>query len=130
MKPAQAKRLGYEWEIDCRDFLSDEYPDVRRNGNQYGPKDRGDLGYVDDWTLQCKNTKVDQWATWFEATASQSDNAKTRWWAIVRKARRKNVREAIFAMPFWKGKELMVYLRDLENENQKLRERIKELEND
>jgi hypothetical protein len=130
MKPAQAKRLGYDWEISCRDFLIDEYPDVERNGTRYGPKDRGDLGSVTDWTLQCKNTKVDQWAKWFAATHIQSVNNKTRWWAVVRKARGRGTSEAIFCMPFRKGKELMTHLRNLEAENEKLKERIKELEND
>lgn len=128
MKPAQAKRLGYSWEIESRDYLKDEFPQVSRNGNMYGPKDRGDLGGVPDWTLQCKNTKTDQWAKWFEATLSQSFNAQTRWWAVIRKARGKNVSQALFCMPFHKGRELMVHMRDLEAENQALKARIKELE--
>lgn len=130
MKPAQAKRMGYEWEIDCRDFLVDEYPDVKRNGNLYGPNDRGDLGNVPGWTLQCKNTKVDKWAEWFKATLSQSFNNGTRWWAIVRKARNKNVSQALFCMPFEKGKELMAYLRDLEYENALLKAKLRSYQDD
>jgi len=135
MNPAQAKRLGYSFEVDCVTYLQDEYPEAHRNGNMYGPKDRGDIGKVTDWTLQCKNTKVDQWSKWFPAVVSQSEYNQTRWWAVVRKVRGKNVREALFVMPFWKGKELMAYLRDLEDickalkaENRQLKARIKELE--
>lgn len=128
MNPAQAKRLGYSFEVDCCDFMRDEYPEVERNGNRYGPKDRGDMGGVPEWTLQCKNTKVDQWQKWFAATLGQSLNNSTRWWAVVRKARGKNIREALFCMPLWKGLELMTHLRDLEADNATLRARIKELE--
>lgn len=127
MTVAQNKRKGYEYESDCCDFVRPEYPQVERNGTRYGPKDRGDLANVTDWTIQCKNTKVDQWTKWFAATVSQSVNNKTRWWAVVRKARNQNVRESLFCMPFWKGLELMAYLRDLEAENKSLKEQIKEL---
>lgn len=134
MSVAQNKRKGYEYEIDCCDFVRPEYPNVERNGTRYGPKDRGDLANMGDWTIQCKNTKVDQWAKWFQATLVQSTNNETRWWAVVRKARNQNVRESLFCMPFWKGLELMAYLRDLERymqylktENKSLKEQIKEL---
>jgi hypothetical protein len=127
---AQNKRKGYEFEIDCCEFVQPEYPLVERNGTRYGPKDRGDLANVGDWTLQCKNVKTDKWALWFKATLGQSVNNKTRWWAVIRKARNQNVRESLFCMPLWKGLELMTHLRDLEAENEKLKERIKELEND
>lgn len=130
MSVAQNKRKGYEFEIDCCGFVQPEYPLVERNGTRYGPKDRGDLANVGDWTLQCKNVKTDKWALWFKATLTQSVNNKTRWWAVIRKARNQNVRESLFCMPFWKGLELMTHLRDVEAENEKLKERIKELEND
>lgn len=124
MNPAQAKRLGYTFEVDCCEYLIDEYPEVERNGTRYGPKDRGDMGGVPDWTLQCKNTKVDQWAKWFTATLTQSGHNNTRWWAVIRKARGKNIKEALFCMPFSKGKELMTHLRDLEAENTRLKELV------
>jgi hypothetical protein len=125
---AANKRKGYSFEVETCDFLRDDYPDVERNGNRYGPNDRGDIANVGDWTLQCKNTKTDKWFEWFTATASQSQLNRTRWWAVVRKARNRNIRESLFVMPFHKGKELMAHLRDLESENESLKARIKELE--
>jgi hypothetical protein len=123
------KRKGYNYEIDCRDFLIDDYPEVGRNGTQYGPNDRGDLSNVSGWTLQCKNVKTDKWTEWFKAVTKQAENNKTRWWAILRKARGKSVGESLFVMPFHLGRDLMVHLRDLETENAALKQRIKELEN-
>lgn len=128
MNPAKNKRMGYEFEVDSVGFLIDEYPEAERNGNRYGNKDRGDIGGIPGWTLQCKNVKTDQWAKWFVATAKQAVHNSSRWWAVVRKARGHNVREALFVMPFWQGKELMIHLRDLETENEALKARIKELE--
>jgi len=130
MNGRTVQRKGDTWEVDCRDFLTDEYPYVKRNGNLYGKNDRGDLAEVPDWTLQCKNVQRDEWASWFEETQRQSVNNSTRWWAVIRKARRRGTGEAIFAMSFTKGKELMTYLRDLEEENRQLKERIKELISD
>lgn len=124
MSVAQNKRKGYQFEFDCVEFIEPEYPDAKRNGNIYGPKDRGDIGGVTDWTLQCKDVKTVAWKKWFAATVGQSINNKTRWWAVIRKERGKAIREALFCMPLWKGLELMTYLRDLEAENQRLKAAI------
>lgn len=130
MTVAQNKRKGYEFEVDCCDFVRADYPDVERNGTRYGPKDRGDMANVGDWTLQCKNVKVDQWSKWFTATAVQSTNNQTRWWAVIRKARNQNVSESLFCMPFWKGLELMTHLRDLEYENTQLKALLRSYRDD
>lgn len=129
MSTRQSKTLGYTYEIAVRDFLVDEYVDATRNGNQYGPKDRGDIGGVDDWTLQCKNVQDDSWGVWFKKTSTQAENNSTRWWAVIRKMRGKAVSESLFTMSLSKGKELMVHLRGLEAENARLRLHVKELTN-
>lgn len=125
----QSKQLGYTYEVAVRDHLKPEYPRVKRNGSQYGANDRGDLGGVPGWTIQCKNVLQDRWSEWFKATTTQAVNNKTRWWVIVRKTRGKSVGESLFTMSLEKGRELMTHLRDLENENKKLKAKIKELEN-
>lgn len=126
MTPKANKQKGYRWEKDCQDFLADEYPDVQRNSTLYGPNDRGDLANVPDWTLQCKDTGKDEWFTWFKETEIQAGNNKTEWWAVLRKVRGKGAAHGVFAMPIWLGKQLMVYLRDLEAENRQLKARIEE----
>lgn len=127
MTPQANKRKGYTFEADVADVFRDEYPDVRRNGNIYGRDDRGDLGNVTDWTLQLKNVGQDSWTRWFEETEEQSVRNSTPWWAVIRKVRGKHARASVFAMPLWKAKELMVYLRDLERYVQYLTAEIKSL---
>lgn len=128
MTGRKSKALGYSYEVAVSQFLKPEYPRVKRNGNQYGPKDRGDLCGVPGWTIQCKNTAQDRWAEWFKDTIVQAVNNKTRWWVVVRKARGKNVKESLFVMSLEKGLELITHLRDVEKENKALKARIKELE--
>lgn len=125
----RSKALGYSYEVAVRDYLIDEFDDVKRNGNQYGPLDRGDLSGVPGWTLQLKNVQDDSWGVWFKKTTAQAENNTTRWWAVVRKMRGKAVSESLFTMALSKGKELMAYLRDLENENKQLRSQLEELTN-
>lgn len=119
------KRLGYDHEAAVRGHLRPTFPKVKRNGSQYGAFDRGDLGGVPGWTLQCKNVQQDRWPEWFEATTKQAvNNGGTRWWAVIRKARGKAVGESLFVMTLNKGTELMAHLRDIEEENARLKKEI------
>ncbi|MEU1881935.1 hypothetical protein ABZ470_31940 [Streptosporangium sp. NPDC020072] len=112
----RSKALGYTYEVAVKDFFADLFAAVKRNGNQYGPNDRGDIDGVPGWTLQLKNTAEDKWGTWFEATATQAVNNETRWWAVIRKMRGKNVKDSLFVMPLWKAKEMIAHMNQLENQ--------------
>jgi hypothetical protein len=128
MTPRANKAKGYKYEVDVCTYLRPFYPDARRYGNQFGRYDRGDVGGVPDWTLQLKDAEQDRWTEWFEAAEKQSVSHSTRWWVVLRKIRRRNIDLSVFAMPLWKGLELMTHLRDLEAENESLKTRIRELE--
>lgn len=123
------KALGSSYEVDVRDYLAETSPNAKRNGNIYGPKDRGDIGGVPGWTIQCKNTKSVKWYEWFGKVVDQAINNSTRWWVVVWKSRGKNVKESLFVMPLWLGRDLIAHLDELESENTALKARIKELEN-
>ncbi|MFC7719679.1 hypothetical protein [Nonomuraea recticatena] len=103
---------------------------MKRNGSMYGANDRGDLGGVPGWTLQCKNTQQDRWLEWFTKTEQQAANNKTRWWAVIRKMRGKAVELSLFVMTLEQGRELMAHLRELEKQIKKLKAQVKELEHD
>ncbi|SDH17772.1 hypothetical protein SAMN05421505_11274 [Sinosporangium album] len=115
MSGTRSKRLGTTFESAVVKFLKNAFRHVRRNGNRFGAKDRGDLAGVPNWTLQLKNTRDTRWGPWFEATAEQAANAGTRWWAVIRKTRGKSTEQALFVMPLWKARELLSYIRELEN---------------
>ena len=66
-----------------------------------GSQDRGDIGGVTEWTLECKNRKALDLASAVDEAATEGANARTPFFAAIVKRPRKNVREAYAVMPLY-----------------------------
>jgi hypothetical protein len=66
-----------------------------------GPRDRGDVTGIEDWTLECKDWEKINLAGFVDEATIEAANAGTPWFAAIIKRRRKNVRDSYVVMPLW-----------------------------
>jgi hypothetical protein len=96
---ARSRRIGPEFERAVADYLRDGGLPHADRRVKTGAKDKGDIGGVPGWTLECKNEKSISLAGYVDEAQVEAGNAGTDRYAAVVKRRGKGVRHAYVVMP-------------------------------
>lgn len=96
---AYTRRKGPAFERDVADYLAANGHPLADRRVKTGAKDRGDIGGVPGWTLECKNEKTISLAAYMEEARQEAVNAGTANYAAVVKRRGKGVSESYVVLP-------------------------------
>ena len=100
MNGRASKAKGYTGEVEFIQVGDEEgYPGLRRNGNQFGQADQGDIAGVIGWVIQVKNVATARIPEWIRACKEQAKNAGVDRWAIALKLRGHHMRDGVVMVP-------------------------------
>ncbi|EFC86496.1 hypothetical protein [Parafrankia sp. EUN1f] len=114
-----SKIRGTRWESAVRDYLRENFrdfgaarpEDIERNGDVHGRLDQGDIRGVTGFVIECKDEEKIRLAGYMAEAKRERENANTRYYAAVVKARRKTVEQAYVVMELDQFREIVRDLR-------------------
>jgi len=92
-----SKRKGTAWEVDCRDHLRCVFPEVERLPTE-GQHDRGDLGHVGPWAIECKAERAINLAGYMDEAVREAGNAGKPYPVVFVKRRNRRVGDGYAVM--------------------------------
>lgn len=106
---SRAKRIGTYFENQVCEFLVEKFPSVERRV-MGGTNDKGDVAGLKDWVLELKNHKQIDLAGFCDEAKKESENAGSRFWAVVAKRRNRNIKDCYVIMPLGQFRDILVDL--------------------
>lgn len=109
---SKSRAKGTAFETDVVNFLHEFFPGIARHA-MHGALDVGDINGVPDVTIECKNVKVMDLASWMNEAALETKNAGTRYGVVVHKRRSKGVAQAYVTMTLDEWAHLYAHLQEV-----------------
>lgn len=119
---SRSRAVGSTFARMVCEFLAEAIPGVERRVDG-GSRDRGDVAGLDadGWAVECKRTTRLEFAEAMKEAEKEAGHAKARWFVTVHWNRGKGVQNAFTTMPLWTFREVLVELRRLRREVEKLK---------